>query len=61
MNRNLFDVLRDGFQCLTIPKSGRYRFEVIGASRCEGRGFTSEGQIRISPKIQLKRTVRFVR
>ena len=28
----MFDVLRDGFQCLTIPRSGRYRFEVIGAS-----------------------------
>ena len=25
-------MLRDGFQCLTIPRSGRYRFEVIGAS-----------------------------
>ena len=28
----MFDVLRDGFQCLTIPRSGRYRFEVSGAS-----------------------------
>ena len=28
----MFDVVRDGFQCLTIPRSGRYRFEVIGAS-----------------------------
>ena len=33
MTKNyLFDVLRDGFQYLTIPRSGRYRFEVIGAS-----------------------------
>ena len=32
-NNYLFDVLRDGFQCLTIPRSGLYRFEVIGASR----------------------------
>ena len=31
-NNKLFDVSRDGFQCLTIPRSGRYRFEVIGAS-----------------------------
>ena len=32
MTKNyLFDVLRDGFQYLTIPRSGRYRFEVIGA------------------------------
>ena len=32
-NNVLFDVVRDGFQCLTIPRSGRYRFEVIGACR----------------------------
>ena len=31
-NNYLFDVIRDGFQCLTIPRSGRYRFKVIGAS-----------------------------
>ena len=31
-NNLLFDVLRDGYQCLTIPRSGRYRFEIIGAS-----------------------------
>ena len=35
MENVLFDVLRDGFQCLTIPRSGRYRFEVIGASWLE--------------------------
>ena len=32
MNNGLFDVPRDGFQRLTIPQTGRYRFEVIGAS-----------------------------
>ena len=31
MNNGFFDVPRDGFQCLTIPRSGRYKFEVIGA------------------------------
>ena len=31
-NNKIFDVVQDGFQCLTIPRSGRYKFEVIGAS-----------------------------
>ena len=35
MDNVLFDVVRDGYQCLTIPRSGRYRFEVIGASWLE--------------------------
>ena len=35
MNNGFFRVLRDGFQSLTIPRSGQYRFEVIGASLCE--------------------------
>ena len=29
---SLYDVVKNGFQCLTIPRSGRYRFEVVGAS-----------------------------
>ena len=32
MNNSLFDVVENGLQCLTIPRTGRYRFEVIGAS-----------------------------
>ena len=32
MDNSLFDVVKNGYQCLTIPRSGRYRFEVIGAS-----------------------------
>ena len=32
MDNDLFDVVKNGFQCLTIPRSGRYRFEVVGAS-----------------------------
>ena len=31
INNGFFDVVRDGFQCLIIPRSGRYRFEVVGA------------------------------
>ena len=31
MDHGLFDVAINGFQCLTIPRSGRYKFEVVGA------------------------------
>ena len=48
MNNGFFHVLRDGFQCLTIPRSGQYRFEVIGASLCENEpGARIIGEVRL--------------
>ena len=48
MNNSLFDVLRDGFQCLTIPRSGRYKFEVIGVSSREDEpGARIIGEVRL--------------
>ena len=47
-NHVLFDVLRDGYQCLTIPRSGRYKFEVIGASyRKDEPGARITGDVRL--------------
>ena len=47
-NHVLFDVLRDGYQCLTIPRSGRYKFEVIGASyRKDEPGARIIGDVRL--------------
>ena len=31
-DKNLFNVAKAGYQSLTIPRSGRYRFELNGAS-----------------------------
>ena len=48
INNDFFDVVRDGFQCLTIPRSGRYKFEVIGASfRDKEPGARIIGEIRL--------------
>ena len=49
-NSSFFDVLKEGFQTLTIPKSGTYSFEVIGA----GRNNELSGA-RINGKIRLER------
>ena len=50
-----FNVLKEGFQTLTIPRTGRYSFEVIGA----GTSFTGHKKelsgARIKGKIQLER------
>ena len=47
-NHVLFDVLRDGYQCLTIPRSCRYKFEVIGASyRKDEPGARITGDVRL--------------
>ena len=48
INNGFFDVNRDGFQCLTIPRSGRYKFEVIGASfRDKEPGARIIGEVRL--------------
>ena len=45
---NLFDVVKSGFKSLTIPRSGRYRFEVIGASSDEREpGARIIGEVRL--------------
>ena len=49
-NNWFFDVVRDGFQCLTIPRAGRYRFDVIGASH----NFNEPGA-RINGEVQLEK------
>ena len=46
-NKSLFDVLQDGYQCLTIPRSGTYRFEVIGAGYESEPGARTIGQVRL--------------
>ena len=48
---SFFDVLIEGFQTLTIPKSGTYSFEVIGAGGCR----TELSEARISGNIRLER------
>ena len=50
INNRFFDVVRDGFQCLTIPRSGRYKFEVIGAS-----WFEKEPGARIIGEVRLEK------
>ena len=50
-NSSFFDVLKEGFQTLTIPKSGTYSFEVIGA----GGHYSNLSGARISGKIRLER------
>ena len=48
INNWLFEVVRDGFQCLTIPRAGRYKFEVIGASWTEKElGARIIGEVRL--------------
>ena len=49
-NSLFFDVLKEGFQTLTIPKSGTYSFEVIGAGNDNERSGA-----RIIGKIRLER------
>ena len=49
-NSSFFDVLKEGFQTLTIPKSGTYSFEVIGAGRTN-----EQSGARIIGKIRLER------
>ena len=45
---SLYDVVKNGFQCLTIPRSGRYRFEVIGASCFDSKpGARIIGEVRL--------------
>ena len=50
-NTAFFDVLKEGFQTLTIPKSGTYSFEVIGA----GIPYNEISGARINGKIRLER------
>ena len=50
-NSSFFDVLKEGFQTLTIPKSGTYSFEVIGA----GVSYAGLHGARINGKIRLER------
>ena len=40
-------MLRDGYQCLTIPRSGAYRFEVIGARNESEPGARIIGEVRL--------------
>ena len=47
-NNKLFDVVQDGFHCLTIPRSGRYRFEVVGVSyNVDAPGARIIGEVRL--------------
>ena len=47
LKKKLFDVVRDGYQCLTIPRFGRYRFEVVGASCNDGPGAQIIGEVEL--------------
>ena len=51
-NEILFDVLKEGFQTLVIPKSGIYSFEVVGAGNEATEEFPGA---RICGKIRLER------
>ena len=51
-NSSFFDVFKEGFQTLTIPKSGIYSFKVIGAG---STGWSELSGARINGKIRLER------
>jgi len=54
-NSSFFDVLKEGFQTLTIPKSGIYSFEVIGPGINFKGHKNEECGARIKGKIRLER------
>ena len=54
-NSSFFDVHKEGFQTLTIPKSGNYSFEVIGAGTNYDANYVKISGARIKGKIRLER------